>query len=120
MVLLKVASWLALGGLSLALFGLILELTGAYLLASAFQPFVFWDFVRRALKLSWKFFWRRHIPDKVKPALATMIETLRKFGHEEAAESFLGLGLLCVGIGLQILSVVLLIGVEVLRLLCGH
>jgi len=112
--------WLALGGLSIALLGLILELTGAYLLASAFQPFVFRDFVVRAVQVSWTFLRQRQVPSTLKRPIVKMIETLKNFGEDEAAGSFVGLGLLCVGIFLQILSVVVLIVVEILRLKGGH
>ena len=116
----SMAAWLALGGLSIALLGLVLELTGAYLLASAFQPFVFRDFVLRAMRVSWLFLRQGHIPEDLKRSLVKMIETLRNFGEAEAAGSFVGLGLLCVGIVLQILSVALLIAAEITRLLGGH
>ena len=87
------ATWAAFGGLAAALLGLVLELSGAHLLASAFQPFVLSDFAKLAIK---------------------------KFGPNEAGVSFAGLSLICVGISLQILSVVLLIVVEVLRVFAGH
>ena len=111
---------MALVGLAIAFVGLILELTGAYLLASAFQPFVLVDFAKRAVKVSWQCVTRRRVTTEITPALVRLIETVKKFGQQEAAYSFAGLSFICVGISLQILSVVLLIVVEVLRWPAGH
>ena len=111
----NLANWVALVGLVIALVGLILELTGAYLLASAFQPFVLRDFAMRAIQVSWQCIRRRRVAGEITPALARLIETVKKFGQQEAVYSFAGLSLISVGISLQILSVVLLIVVEVLR-----
>ena len=72
------------------------------------------------MTVSWQCLTRRTVTGDITAALTKLIETMRKFGQDEALHSFAGLSLICVGISLQIMSVVLLIVVEVMRLLSGH
>lgn len=87
-----------------ALIGLLLELRGAYLAASLFQPFRFRDFLKHVPRILYSstFGFR---PDQVlSPSYGPAARIKRRFieekGHD-AAYFIAGLGLMVVGLGLQ-------------------
>jgi hypothetical protein len=96
--------------------GLILELRGIYITASLFQPFQFTTFLRRIMPrlaraaMPGYFNPERVLSVELKDAIALKVRILREKG--EAAYIVAGLGLLFVGIFLQIIAAAVMVIVE--------
>lgn len=103
----------------IALVGLLLELRGAYVTASMFQPFTFNNFLRHTPKLLYNSIIGFR-PDKVLPPSYLVALEFKKelVTVHEAAYLFAGLGLLVVGIALQVIAGALMVWAEFRELSC--
>ena len=97
----------------LALVGLLIEIRGVYITASMFQPFQFTVFLRHVPKFLWAALFRFR-PDLVlsETYLAAVKLKGKLVGRLEGAYFAAGLGLLVVGISLQVIAAAMMLWLE--------